>query len=111
MYDDAKNQKHESLFVKFASLFLNLADRFALDVTDGTMTQLFAAVSPDIANKDISGCYIVPMAWSICPNTFDAYFYMSSNARNIELGKTAWNEGESLIQRIISTKQINTSSN
>ena len=65
-----------------------LLSYFSLTVQEGAITQIWAATSPEIDQKNLSGSYAVPQARVILPTEI---------AQNVELRKRVWAEGEAFI--------------
>ncbi len=79
-----------------------LADLFALDPSDGALTQLYAATSPDVEKLDISGEFLFPIARREDHSIWNLGLLsgLGSQSKNETLAKELWEFGETLIARI-----------
>lgn len=66
-----------------------ISDLMVLDVHSGSLTQLWAATSPDVTANKLSGSYAVPIARVIPP---------SKIAQDKQLQKRVWEEGMEIIK-------------
>lgn len=86
----------------FLVLFSFLADYVGIDTTNGALSQLYAATSPEVEKLDISGEYIYPIA----RRENRSFWYMGTlsnlppQTKDAKLAKDLWNYGESIIASI-----------
>ena len=80
----------KTLGVRAANMLQGLFEAILLDVHHGALTQLWAATSPEIVQKNLSGSYAVPIGRVALP---------SELARDVEFRKRAWTFGEEIIQK------------
>jgi NAD(P)-dependent dehydrogenase (short-subunit alcohol dehydrogenase family) len=71
------------------NLAKEVSNLFILDVHSGALTQLWAATSKEITEKNLSGTYAVPIARTVSASQF---------AKNRVLQKRVWEDAETIIK-------------
>jgi hypothetical protein len=78
------------------TIFNTLASIVAYDVTRGSITQLYAAASPEIETKNLRGAYLVPLAVQDTPR---------SDALLDDVADRLWDFTEELIRSKVAPQQ------